>query len=1109
MECNKEEAIRAKEMAESKLQKGDFLGAQRIGIKAQRLYPDLDNIGQLLMVCNVHCSAEKKLYGAEMDWYGIMQIERLSDESLVKKQFRKLALLLHPDKNKFAGAEAAFKLICEANKVLTDPTKRSLHDMRCRGASRPAKPKPDQSNQNTINKKQNADAENIHNASQYMSSRSYQQPQQQIFWTRCPTCDIWYQYHREYQKKLLSCQSCRQPFIALDMGIPPQYVNEKSVPNRGRSDSVASKNAGMPSATNFTKAGVFNPMPKAGRAADTAGTFQSKEVKTETASRIGKDSKPQEKVNGHVDAEAAKRSGPGSPDVIKTKGSKNADGPKKRRLKNPAEKSSESLQKDTSGGSGDVLTKKNGTNLSAQKAQLSDAHQPKRPSRQKPHISHKEKLDDDDFVVPPKRSKRDSSPIVPDKEMEEASGNGRLSKRDRPSAGFTTVLNGDNKESKKRAKSSQDDRPSSRKSKTRDNKAKVEEAVMSGKADTHMENNDGKSEFGTNKLNSNEAPNAGVCVIPDPDFSNFEKEREESNFSVNQVWAIYDTLDSMPRFYARIRKVFTPGFKLEITWLETRSKHEAEQRWSDSGLPVACGRFENGDTQIAEDNLMFSHVMSCVDVGLNDYYLVYPKKGETWALFKNWDLEWSAEPSNHGPPYEFDIVEILTDFVEDVGIGVAYLRKVKGFISIFQLDARDEILTFTMRPNELYKFSHQIPSFKLTGKEREGVPAGSYELDTAALPFKSGKLVDTNEIPSPKNLESGAKNWTSPETSTGPCKNSNAADAAQQAKKEDGDDVASRGKLTPTQPESVSACQANAKLPVRKKLEKNKFTAETFTPRRSPRDLSKGRSQISGSRFTAEDINEHAAASKYNGHAQPGSSSCQPEDKVYLRVNVGSLGNSPKGRKSSGSRVIEVKPYDFKKEKSEDKFQVDQIWVLHSDEDDGLPRNYGQVKKIDASSGFRLHVAMLKNIKRTKPSASCGIFKFNDVEPVVLPLTAFSHQVKARLIGKDSYEIWPKQGEIWAMKRNDTDGRDERDIVEVMEDNNKSVKVVVLKQHSEHFFVSPRGTRSVRMEIRRPDFVSRFSHQCLAFHMGDQDSRLKGYWQLDPSSISGPIILVD
>lgn len=128
MECNKDEALRAKELAEKKMQSNDFLGAQKVAQKAERLYPQLENISQLLAVCNVHCSAQSNTVGSEKDWYRILQIEQSADEVTIKKQYRRLALVLHPDKNKFPGAEAAFKLIGESNMVLSDPTKRALYD---------------------------------------------------------------------------------------------------------------------------------------------------------------------------------------------------------------------------------------------------------------------------------------------------------------------------------------------------------------------------------------------------------------------------------------------------------------------------------------------------------------------------------------------------------------------------------------------------------------------------------------------------------------------------------------------------------------------------------------------------------------------------------------------------------------------------------------------------------------------------------------------------------------------------------------------------------------------------------------------------------------------
>lgn len=58
-----------------------------------------------------------------------------------------------------------------------------------------------------------------------------------------------------------------------------------------------------------------------------------------------------------------------------------------------------------------------------------------------------------------------------------------------------------------------------------------------------------------------------------------------------------------------------------------------------------------------------------------------------------------------------------------------------GFVSLFQRARLTVVGTFFVKPNELYMFSHRIPSFKMTGTEREDVPAGSFELDPYALPL--------------------------------------------------------------------------------------------------------------------------------------------------------------------------------------------------------------------------------------------------------------------------------------------------------------------------------------------------------------------------------------
>ncbi|KAK4785747.1 hypothetical protein SAY86_002436 [Trapa natans] len=129
MECNKDEAIRAKQIAEMKFMANDMAGAKKFALKAQSLYPGLEGISQMLASLDVHVSAENKIDGL-YDWYGILGVSPTADSEAIKKQFKKLALMLHPDKNKYVGADGAFKLVFEAWSVLSDTDKRGAYDMK-------------------------------------------------------------------------------------------------------------------------------------------------------------------------------------------------------------------------------------------------------------------------------------------------------------------------------------------------------------------------------------------------------------------------------------------------------------------------------------------------------------------------------------------------------------------------------------------------------------------------------------------------------------------------------------------------------------------------------------------------------------------------------------------------------------------------------------------------------------------------------------------------------------------------------------------------------------------------------------------------------------------
>ena len=63
------------------------------------------------------------------DYYSVLGVPRTATQDEIKKAFRKAARKHHPDTNKGnAEAERQFKLVNEANAVLSDPDKRALYD---------------------------------------------------------------------------------------------------------------------------------------------------------------------------------------------------------------------------------------------------------------------------------------------------------------------------------------------------------------------------------------------------------------------------------------------------------------------------------------------------------------------------------------------------------------------------------------------------------------------------------------------------------------------------------------------------------------------------------------------------------------------------------------------------------------------------------------------------------------------------------------------------------------------------------------------------------------------------------------------------------------------
>ncbi|KAK2977375.1 hypothetical protein RJ640_013354 [Escallonia rubra] len=1070
MECNREEAIRARDIAEKKMQSDDYEGARKVALKAKQLFPELENISQLVAVCDVHCSAKNKIAGSDKDWYGILQVERLADEVTIKKQYRKLALILHPDKNKFPGAEAAFKLIGEANMVLSDQGKRSLYD---RTTVRTVAPKP----QNPVVRKPDGVQNRYPNVSNFkFSGLNHHQPTQSdmskgslAFWTCCPFCHIKYQYYKDFVNRALRCQSCQKPFIAYDLGAqgaPP-------VSNRGHLGAQGPTPGGQPTGYQQKQVPVqtgFNvgaqstgsfPYGHMGSKINPSSRKAEPVTKGVSTVGVGGDLKTKGKEDQHVNTEDELK----MPkfDAAKPRRSGASGNPNRKRGRKLVVESSESSASSSSVDTEEVFGVSGDDPAAGQSSELGGARHPRRSVRQKERVSYNENgSDDDDFTSPPKRSRESKPSIdVEEEQKEETLDNGKFEVGN--SAGVSADADVDEEKAKRKG------RAPSKESSLYEKDEAGKECEVNGEASPMDPGAKKSNEFDDLKSNSNldSTPDPQFYECLDPEFNDFDKHKEEMCFSVGQVWACYDTIDGMPRFYAQVARVFSPGFKLRITWLEASPEGEGEDEWANEGLPVACGRFIRGSSEDTSDLPMFSHQMHWEKGSSRGSFVIYPRKGETWALFKNWDIRWSSDPDNH-KAYKYEVVEVLSDFDDEASIRVAYLEKVEGFVCLFKKMPSGGSASFLITSSELLRFSHRVPSFKMTGKERKGVPEGSFELDTASLPCNLNELGCPGDV----KMESESMDLKIDKSSPKP--------------------LEEKGKST----------MVSEKMGTPKKFvdfdRKTDFDKEALNLRRSPREFNSIDKKHDQVYSTQEGASKHL-----NGNINTGRG-----DRTTSRENA--LSSQPDDERYIPSEEVF---YNFDWGKSEDKFQVGQIWAMYNK--DRLPKTYAQIRKIELSP-FKLHAALLEEFvqpKTTTHTVSCGIFKASTGKARIFPPSSFSHMLKIGTAGKKKIEILPREGEIWALYKNwnaDLSYSDlvksEFEIVEVLKDTESSTKVTSLVRVTGYksVFRAPRKSRSITdMEIPR-DELARFSHQIPAFQLTtEKEGRLRGCWALDPALVPG------
>ncbi|GFP98566.1 Dnaj homolog subfamily b member 5 [Phtheirospermum japonicum] len=654
MDCNKDEAVKAKEVAETKLLEKDIPGAKKFALKAQGLFPKLDGLSQFLEIVDVHVAHEKKIKG-EVDYYRILGVDPFANEDVLKKHYKRMALSLHPDKNKSVGADGAFKILSQAWSVLSDVDQRTAYNSRlsnvrapneatCKytrprtqgpfasGAYVPSNPVPP-----TIN-------QHIPSRNPLNTIPSYQQQQTRVrppfhhqyapfirpqtFWTTCDRCSMHYEYLKVYLNQNLLCRGCQKPFLATEMPHAPKANNHSY-----QQQHVFAGSPSVPSGEHLKSSTIPEEMKAASASNSVDGLYREKQ-------------------------------------------------PVKKRRKN-------SHAGDQMSGVKKASAKLNG-NFGAKRESISSV-----------------------------------------KELSQAEIRSMLARKAKTGI-LGLIKECEAEESKK----------SSQKVEIKKDAIKTEQSgdvLIRDTKNTLPPNKSTLEETDDIDVNADETVS---MMVPDANFHNFDDDRIEESFSENQIWAAYDDDDGMPRYYAMVHHVISrKPFKMQISWLNSKSTSEfGSLEWIGSGFTKTSGDYRVGKCEVSRRLNSFSHPVKWKK-GPRGIIQIFPTKGDVWAVYRNWSPDW-VEATSDEMIHKYDVVVVLEDYNEDVGVSIAPLVKVAGFTSVFNLDQRG---THTIPREEMFRFSHQVPFHILNGLEAENAPKGCYELDPAALPLELLKVITDAE----------------------------------------------------------------------------------------------------------------------------------------------------------------------------------------------------------------------------------------------------------------------------------------------------------------------------------------------------------------------------
>ncbi|XP_061356920.1 uncharacterized protein LOC133301309 [Gastrolobium bilobum] len=691
MEAYKEEALKAIEIAEKRFAQRDFAGAKSYALKAKKLYPGLEGISQMVTTFDVYIASEVTCNG-EPDYYSILGLKPSADKDAVKKKYKKMAVLLHPDKNKCVGADGAFNLVSEAWTWLSDSSLRSSYDLK-RNAQLAA----------GINQ---MDLSSVH-ATGYSqcSNFSTSGDKHATFWTICTSCKVQYEYQRKYANKKLSCKNCRCTFIAVETGAAPAngsfpYCPWSYVPGNGYGSHSFDGVTYVPtSAAYFTGNGVtgyhsghgYEYVPNVSYQWSSAGFANENGSTTLSADSVsqanGNAKRGRPKVKSGVDRKHhmtetvvnmnSDVSFPGNePQEVKP-----SKPEKKRKVVGPSLKNGHE-EKGSKCASESTLANGNESVGHGQRLNCTSEVQTKQYSMAPAFDARK-------LLIEKARTEIR-------KKLEE------MKLASETSAAAAAAVN---EREKSKAEVGQVKRDTCRKTVLN----------VSGHQLEHRK---------TGPVS---------ITVPDPDFHDFDKDRSEECFRPKQIWALYDEDDGMPRLYCLIREVISVNpFKLHISYLSSKTDSEfGSVNWLDSGFTKSCGNFRALNSDVVDQVNIFSHVLIRAKAGRGGCVRLYPRSGDIWAVYRNWSTDWNRSTPDE-VRHQYEMVEVLDDYSEELGVCVSPLIKLAGFKTVYKRNTDRNAIRWIPR-REMLCFSHQVPSWLLKG-EAENLPEKCWDLDPAATP---------------------------------------------------------------------------------------------------------------------------------------------------------------------------------------------------------------------------------------------------------------------------------------------------------------------------------------------------------------------------------------